>query len=123
MGRLFKQAPICRNLLRHCDPAAAVFKSRIGCRLSEDHFAFMSERFIFGMHWKYDGKMYYDEVPAGSKDEAIAYFVECQRGDVVLVRVDLVGPNDRRVPGDGVAPSLPFGPSSERSRLDTGADA
>lgn len=28
----------------------------------------MWQRFIFGMHWKHGGKMYYDELPADSKD-------------------------------------------------------
>ena len=36
----------------------------------------MIERFIFGMHWKHDGKMYYDEVPADSKEEAALYFID-----------------------------------------------
>jgi hypothetical protein len=30
----------------------------------------MWQTFIFGMHWRRGGKMYYDELRAGSKEEA-----------------------------------------------------
>ena len=35
----------------------------------------MWQSYIFGMHWKHDGKLYYDELPAESKDEAAEYFI------------------------------------------------
>src|SRR5438093_1282224 len=34
----------------------------------------MWQTFIFGMHWRHGGKMYYDELPAASKDEAAESF-------------------------------------------------
>jgi len=103
--------------------AGAGSKERISSQLRKDYFAFMSDRFIYGMHWRHDGKLYDDEVPAESKDEAIAYFVELHRGDIVLVRVELVGPNDGSVQDVIVPPTSPFGALSARSRLDTDADA
>jgi hypothetical protein len=54
----------------------------------------MWQTFIFGMHWRYGGKMYYDELTAASKEQAEEYFVGHKRDDVTLVRVDLVGPED-----------------------------
>ena len=30
----------------------------------------MWQSYIYGMHWKHDGTMYYDEVPAESKEAA-----------------------------------------------------
>jgi len=103
--------------------ADAGFKKGTGSHLNKDHLTFMNDRLVFGMSWRHDGKLYYDEVPADSKDEAIAYFVEHQRGDIVLVRVDLVGPNDGSVQDVVVPPSQPFSPLSARSRLDADAEA
>ncbi len=57
----------------------------------------MWQTFIFGVHWRHGGKMYYDELPATSKAEAEEYFVNHKRDDVALVRVDLIGPEDYRV--------------------------
>jgi hypothetical protein len=56
----------------------------------------MWQTFIFGMHWRHGGKLYYDEVPAVSKEEAEEYFINHKRDDVVLVRVELIGPEDYR---------------------------
>ena len=38
--------------------------------------------------------MYYDELPAASKEEAAEYFIDHMRDDVALVRVELVGPDE-----------------------------
>ena len=38
--------------------------------------------------------MYYDELPADSKDQAAEYFIDHKRDDVTLLRVELVGPNE-----------------------------
>src|SRR5581483_1879879 len=73
--------------------------------------AHMWQTFIFGVHWSHEGKMYYDELPAGSKEEAAQYFNEHKRSDVTLVRVELVGPDDpgvREVPGSPVSPFSPL---------------
>jgi len=34
----------------------------------------MWQSYIFGMHWKHKGNMYYDELSAESQDEAAGYF-------------------------------------------------
>ena len=54
----------------------------------------MWQSYIFGMHWKHGGKVYYDEITAGSQEEAAGYFIDHCRDDVTLVRVELVGPDD-----------------------------
>jgi len=83
----------------------------------------MIERFIFGMHWKHDGKMYYDELPADSKDEAAEYFIDHKRDDVSLVRVELVGPNEGGVREYAHSPFSPFDPLRAHRRLDIDEDA
>ena len=82
----------------------------------------MIERFIFGMHWKHDGKMYYDEVPADSKEEAAEYFIDHKRDDVSLIRVELVGPNEGGVRELAHSPDSPFSPLTARRRLDRDDD-
>ncbi|MGA2245447.1 MAG: hypothetical protein ABSH48_10640 [Verrucomicrobiota bacterium] len=83
----------------------------------------MRERYIFGMHWKHDGKLYYDEVPADSKEAAVVYFNEHKRDDVSLVRVELVGPNEGGVREIVIPPDLPFGPLMAHRRVDMNQDA
>ncbi len=83
----------------------------------------MIERFIFGIHWKHDGKMYYDELPADSKGEAAAYFIDHKRDDITLVRVELVGPNEGGVRELAVSPDAPFSPLMARRRWDIDEDA
>jgi hypothetical protein len=83
----------------------------------------MRERFIFGMHWRHDGKMYYDELPADSKDEAAEYFIDHKRDDVSLVRVELVGLNEGGVRELAYSPNRPFDPLVARRRLDKDEDA
>ncbi len=72
------------------------------------------------MHWKHDGRMYYDELHAESRDEAAAYFIENMRDDVMLVRVELVGPSEGGVREvlHGPDSPLPFRPLVARRRLD-----
>jgi hypothetical protein len=77
----------------------------------------MWQTFIFGMHWSHEGKMYYDELPAASKDEAAAYFNEHKRSDVTLVRVELVGPDDPGVREVTDPPVSPFSPLKARRKL------
>ena len=81
------------------------------------------ERFIFGVHWKHDGKMYYDELPADSKEAAAEFFIDHKRDDVSLVKVELVGPNDGGVRELVVSPDSPFSPLMARRRLDKDEDA
>ena len=83
----------------------------------------MWQSFIYGMHWKHDGKIYYDEVSAESKEEAVEYFIDHKRDDVTLVRIELVGPNEGGVREFAHAPVLPFGPLTARRRLDQDEDA
>lgn len=83
----------------------------------------MWQTFIFGMHRKHGGKMYYDELPAGSKEEAAEYFDEHKRPDVTLVRVELAGPDDSGVREYAHSPVSPFSPLKARRRLDKDEDA
>jgi hypothetical protein len=83
----------------------------------------MWQTFIFGMHWRHQGQMYYDELPAGSKDEAADYFTDHKRDDVDLVRVELVGPDDSGVRENAHSPVSPFSPLKARRRLDEDEDA
>ena len=83
----------------------------------------MLERFIFGMHWRHEGKMYYDELPADSREGAAEYFIDHKRDDVSLVRVELVGPNEGGVREYVHSPVSPFSPLMARRRLDEDEDA
>jgi hypothetical protein len=91
--------------------------------ICQSSFTFMIERFIFGVHWKHDGKMYYDELPADSEEEASEYFIDHKRDDVSLIRVELVGPNEGGVREFAVSPDSPFSPLIARRRLDIDEDA
>ena len=83
----------------------------------------MWQTYIFGMYWEHEGKMYYDEIPAESVDEATDYFNRHKRDDVTLVRVEVVGPDDNGV-RENVRPSdLPFNPLKARRRIDKDEDA
>jgi hypothetical protein len=83
----------------------------------------MWQNYIFGMHWKHDGKMYYDELPAESKEAAAEYFIDHKRDDVSLVKVELLGPNEGGVREFVVSPNSPFSPLIARRRLDKDEDA
>jgi len=67
--------------------------------------------------------MYYDELPAASKDEAAEYFIDHMREDVALVRVELVGPDEPGVREYAHSPVSPFNPLKARRRLDKDEDA
>jgi hypothetical protein len=67
--------------------------------------------------------MYYDELSAGSPDQAAAYFIDHKRDDVDLVRVELVGPDDGGVRELAYSPVSPFTPLMARRRLDKDEDA
>jgi hypothetical protein len=80
----------------------------------------MWHSYLYGMHWKHDGKMYYDEVSAESKEAAAEYFIDNMRADVTLVSIVYIGPNQggvREVIHPPDAP-LPFPPLIARRRLD-----
>jgi hypothetical protein len=85
----------------------------------------MWQSYTFGMHWKHDGKMYYDELPGESKEEAAEFFIDNMREDVSLVRVELVGSNDGGVRefSHSPSPNSPFSPLKARRRLDKEQDA
>jgi hypothetical protein len=82
----------------------------------------MWQNYIFGMHWKHQGKMYYDELSAESEDAAALYFNHNCRDDVTLVRVELVRP-DGGVREHARSPLLRFDPLRARRRLDKDEDA
>ena len=84
--------------------------------------AHMWQSYIFGMHWKHGGKMYYDELTAESQDEAAGYFIDHCREDVSLVRVELVGPDDGGTRELAHSPYSPFDPLMARRRLDRDED-
>jgi hypothetical protein len=67
--------------------------------------------------------MYYDELPADSKEDAVLYFIDNKRDDVSLVRVELIGPDDCGVREFAHSPLSPFDPSKARRRLDKDEDA
>ena len=83
----------------------------------------MWQSYIYGMHWKHDGRLYYDELPAESKEKAAEFFINHKRDDVSLVKVELVGPNEGGVRELVVSPNSPFGPLIARRRLDKDEDA
>lgn len=83
----------------------------------------MWQTYIFGIHWKHRGKMYYDELPAGSKDEAADYFVGHKRDDIDLIRVELVGPDEPGIREYARSPLTPFDPLHARRRMDKDEDA
>jgi hypothetical protein len=85
----------------------------------------MWQSYIYGMHWKHDGKMYYDELPAESKEDAAEYFIDHMRDDVMLVKIVLVGPNEGGVREYSHRPDSPspFKPLVARRRLDKDENA
>jgi hypothetical protein len=83
----------------------------------------MWKTFIWGMHWKHDGKMYYDELSAESMVEAADYFIDHKRDDVNLVRVELVGPDEPGTREYAHSPVSPFSPLRARRRWDADEDA
>jgi hypothetical protein len=83
----------------------------------------MWQSYIFGMHWKHAGQMYYDELTAESMEEAAGYFIGHKREDVALVRVVLVGPDDPGLREYARSPVSPFSPLKGRRRMDEDEDA
>ena len=83
----------------------------------------MWQSFIYGMHWRHDGKMYYDEVPAESKAGATEYFIDHKRDDVTLVRVEFIGPHEGGVQEPIGGPVIPFAPLTARRRMDQDENA
>ncbi|HTB82747.1 MAG TPA: hypothetical protein VK742_03755 [Candidatus Sulfotelmatobacter sp.] len=83
----------------------------------------MWQSYIFGMHWKHDGKMYYNELPAESKTEAVDFFIDHKRDDVSLVRVQFVGPNEGGVRELVASPDSPFSPLMRRRKPGKDEDA
>ena len=82
----------------------------------------MWQGYIFGVHWSHEGKMYYDELPADSKEAAAGYFIGHKRDDVSLIRVEMVGPNEGGVREFADSPDSPFTPLMARRRLDVDED-
>ncbi len=54
--------------------------------------------------------MYYDELPAGSMEEAAEYFIDHKRDDVSLVRVELVGTDEPGTREYAHSPVFPIQP-------------
>jgi hypothetical protein len=83
----------------------------------------MWQTYIFGMHWEHEGKMYYDEIPAESVDEATDYFNHLKRDDVTLVKAEAVRPDDNGVREPARSSLKPFDPLQARRRTDKDEDA
>jgi hypothetical protein len=83
----------------------------------------MWQTYIFGMHWEHEGKMYYDEIPAESADEAANYFNHHKRNDVTLIKVEVVRPDDNGVREPAHPALKPFSPLQARRRMDKDEDA
>jgi len=84
---------------------------------------FMWQTYIFGVHWRHEGSMYYDELSAASKSEAADYFNSHKRDDVDLVRVVLIGPDENGLRARTGSPLMPLAPLMARPRMDRDADA
>jgi hypothetical protein len=85
-------------------------------------YMFMWQTFIFGVYWSHEGKRYYDELSADSKEEAAEYFNNHKRDDVTLLRVVLIGPDDGGLREYAHSPVLPFSPLKARRRTDKDED-
>jgi hypothetical protein len=83
----------------------------------------MWQSFIFGAHWMHEGKLYYDEFSAESKEEATEYFMDHKRDDVTLVRIDLIRPNEGGVREPAHSPILPMPPLMARKNPGTDLNA
>ena len=83
----------------------------------------MPDLFRYHVHWKYQSKMYLDELCASSKVEAVDYFNDNKRGDVSLVRVEYIGPDEGGTREFAHSPDSPFSPLLARRRLDIDEDA
>ena len=82
----------------------------------------MWQSYLYGMHWSCEGKMYYDEIPGESRDDATEFFIDHKRDDVKLIRVVYVGPNEGGVREPAHSPYLPFSPLMARRNPDTDED-
>jgi hypothetical protein len=67
--------------------------------------------------------MYYDEISAESEGGAKEFFIDHQRDDVTLVRIEYVGPNQGGVREPVGSPYSPFSPLKARRRTDIDEDA
>jgi len=67
--------------------------------------------------------MYYDELPAGSKEDAAEYVIDHKGDDVSLARVELLGPDEPGVREYAHSAVSPFSPLQARRRLDKDEDA
>ena len=83
----------------------------------------MWQSYLFGMHWKHEGKLYHDELPADTIAEAAQYFLDHKRDDVALIAVELIGPNEGGVRESAHPSNSPFRPLIARRRLDVDDNA
>jgi len=83
----------------------------------------MWQSYIYGMHWKCEDRMYYDEIPAESREDAAEFFIDHKRDDVTLVRIEYVGPNEGGVREPAHSPYMPFDPLMARRKWDQDEDA
>ena len=82
----------------------------------------MWQPYIYGVHWKHQGRLYYDEFPANSRDDATEYFNYHKRDDVTLVRLERVRSDDNGVRQLAHSPLSPFSPLMARRRMDRDED-
>jgi hypothetical protein len=83
----------------------------------------MWQSYVYGVHWECEGRMYYDELPAESQDEAAEFFIDHKRDDVKLVRVVYVRPNEGGVRELAQSLYSPFSPLMARRNPETDEDA
>lgn len=83
----------------------------------------MNQTFKYHVHWKHDNKLYLDELSGTSVTEVVDYFNDNRQSDVLLVRVELIGPDEGGVREFAHSPNSPFSPLMARRRLDKEEDA
>ena len=84
----------------------------------------MKQMLIFRVHWRHKtNRVYFDELSAASKAEAVDYFNDNKRSDVSLVRVELIGDDGGGVREFAHSPDSPFDPLMARRKLDKDEDA
>lgn len=83
----------------------------------------MWQTYLFRVHWRHEGTLYFNELPGGSEVEVTDYFNDNKRDDVTLEQIELIGPDDNAVREFARSPDSPFGPLVARRRLDRDEDA
>ena len=70
------------------------------------------------MHLRHDNTLDQDELPAEAKAKLAQYFIDNMRDGISLVFVELVGPNEDRLPVVAHSPNSPICPLPARRKSD-----